>query len=71
MGQERRAEQEPPAAQVRRDAQVRRERRVGQVQLARLEQSDLLGLPAPQARLGPPGLLVLKVLRVLRVLQGE
>ena len=40
------------------------ERRVNKVQLARLAVSDLLallGLPANEARLDPPGLVVLRV----------
>ena len=60
-------QREPPAPPARRERpvpQAARERRVARVQLARLEPPDLLallGLPANEVRLDPPGLVVLRV----------
>jgi len=54
----------PDSPPVPAGLQAQPERRVARVQLAQLEVLDLLallGLPAPGARLDPPGLLVFRV----------
>jgi len=64
----RREAWERRAALEQRAQRAALERRVGRVQLARLEVPDLLallGLPVPQVRPDPPGLVVFRVQRGL------